>query len=113
MTDGKQYKNIELSFQAKQPYTTWALRVKHRAGDITSRVITSRLEEQGWAQDPWGTPPDHEGNVETVLTKEGSDLFGGWTEKEQESFVSEAARTLKELGFDEVPMIRLQLQDLI
>jgi hypothetical protein len=62
------------------------------------------LRAVGFNPRPQTTPS--EDGVRRSFGRDGSAMFGGWTQPEKERFTSEARRTLRRFGFTFVPEIR-------
>ena len=108
---GKQFGNIWLSFQAKPPFNTWALVITHPK-DVIPEEIIEVFEEIGWDHSFYA-PADHNGLIDVVMSKKGRGVFSCWTPRQNIAFMKLADMALKELGFEDVPRIKLQFNDLI
>jgi hypothetical protein len=111
MNKGKQFGNIYLSFQAKPPHKTWALVINHPR-DVAPTEIIEVFEAIGW-EHSFYAPADHNGMTDTIMSKKGRGVFSSWTPRQNITFMKLAEMALKELGFEDVPRIKLTIHDLI
>jgi hypothetical protein len=125
---------VGLAFKHREhSQTTW-LCIEYPT-DAEPTALFDALRAIGWSDDhrwtaplppvaarDWGTPDPVAGTPWTDLgymigsidfMKDGSDVFGGWTDDEKRSFLPAARAVLRRFGFTRVPNYALTLADLL
>lgn len=111
MKAGKKFGELELSFQAKVPYRTWGLVMKYPSSAEPTDLINT-MELLGWKHAVI-LPADFEGRLECEMSKKGRGVFGSWTPRQNVLFMRTAVEALKDLGYEDIPMIKLSAKDTI
>ena len=109
---GKQYGDLVVSFESKIPHTTWWLMICHDEGKQPKELIDD-LIGVGWEFDgTFGMMPTN-GREEALVTREGTDIFGSWTDDERGKFMADAITVLEKHGIIDVPLVSLTAMDLL
>jgi hypothetical protein len=99
---------------AKHPYTTWFVEVDMQwpLCEQTINLLDQAFTAKGWYRDPVEASPVD--GLRTVgYGKNGTGLFGGWTQEESTLLQDEARAILDSMNIGPVGKIRYALNDLL
>lgn len=107
-----------MEFQAKAPYKTWGLWISglYDEDAITDserecvEAVCAAFEKAGWEV---GRYDLDSGYPWWEIGKDGTGLFGGWTDDESRKFMAEARKILRKFGITRVPKKKLTLADML
>ena len=108
---GKQYGDLTVAFESKAPHDTWWISIHHIVGEPPKDLVDD-LNDVGWRLDTLGVPP-LAGREESIICRDGTGIFGGWTGDERGKFMADAFTALEKHGIIDVPLVSLTLQDLL
>jgi len=119
--------SVRVQFQSQNPHNTLFLKVWADANSEPTEMYAA-LEKVGFKQDEVPPAPpipaefcyaagyakgDKTLITERVFVKDGSGLFGGWTQEEKKANVPAVRNALRKFGFVRIDHRKLNLSDML